>query len=1101
MRNAVFSFAIFVVATAVYAESNQVSYHGAAFVLKTVSEQTQTPTPSSTKEPGTLGRFHKELAAFSQASAQLPPKAAVAQWLALADKYFAIAEEAALHPSDEQMFAEYGTLTGARCLIAAVPPPVAWENLKEQVEALRIGEGPRGMRTVGLRLLVHSLTKDSAAQQDDIVRLDNLATKGNHRNVWNSAYAFEGLARAMTEVYPDPQESVLQFEHKVHWIEQLAAQNPASAGMQGNYHSLLNLNGGELEVPDLVTLAGPQQAEALLRRALVLPVTLRIPVGDDTIALARKLSVDLVDKLHAPQWSLCLGLDALPLYEAMDKRFAAHSDEASDSGKTASNDNASAVAMLETRAARLQMGMRDDFGQQAARSYYFLALIAAGRTKDAIAMVNELRPPGRTGEMSFPEEAIAALDRAGYNAPVYEFLHDALMADPNLPFWDQFIILAARVGKPDEALALVQQMAHRKDIDSSRQFDIRRHLVLALLAADRVDEGVAELREILRSVRVDITNTPSSLETGPVPSGTRDYDGQGEIMPQPDSEDRAEGMAERLVVLGQLLKRDDWIQDGLLAMKRAASNEEANATLTFVPFRTTIRFAKLLEESGRGPEAEAELSSALSRAVALDQQRLSKPGMYEYGNNAACQVLVELVGLYHRAGRHTDVLVLADTAPWWGATDMRQIMLESDTDGTPVSMSVADALADAGRKGEARQVINALLECKGGYDPAYKLLLQLGGDDVSATLDGLFHRDQFEERPLIWKANLLLKEGRLDEAEKVVRQAIRIDPTDGEEGPGDRLRAYAQLADILVARGRTNDAAVYSEAVKTVRMSEEADRYQKAGLLKRAVAMYEESLTHFADAYCVEARIGLRLMELGRHQEAEEHYRRAYELMPDSFGRMETHCFGCERVFGGQEVQSVAEKVFTQLVAKTPDKPQVHYLLGYLREEEGQYREALEAFRTAVKLDHDYINAWSHIQELRSHLQLTTEDRDAAAFNLLRLDPQRRHTSPALTEVSDLRALWTAVEEADKLQTPQSQTVYILSASKTESERIESKLPQDELRNLRLSRQMQEEGGMWGTQRLPAPGVVLAQHRILEAINSILDASVSQVAMESTSTY
>ena len=84
--------------------------------------------------------------------------------------------------------------------------------------------------------------------------------------------------------------------------------------------------------------------------------------------------------------------------------------------------------------------------------------------------------------------------------------------------------------------------------------------------------------------------------------------------------------------------------------------------------------------------------------------------------------------------------------------------------------------------------------------------------------------------------------------------------------------------------------------------------------------------------------------------------------MPESFGRVESHCFGCEGVFHGELAQNIAEKVFGELAAKTPDKPQVHYLLGYLREEQGRYQEALPELQKAVKLDPDYLNAWKHLE-------------------------------------------------------------------------------------------------------------------------------------------
>jgi tetratricopeptide (TPR) repeat protein len=178
-------------------------------------------------------------------------------------------------------------------------------------------------------------------------------------------------------------------------------------------------------------------------------------------------------------------------------------------------------------------------------------------------------------------------------------------------------------------------------------------------------------------------------------------------------------------------------------------------------------------------------------------------------------------------------------------------------------------------------------------------------------------------------------------------------------------------------------------AIKAIRLAEEADKYYSAGLLKRAIEMYEESLKLFADAYCIQSRLAIQLAELGRHEEAEAHYRRAYELMPDSFGRVESHCFGCERAFDGQRAQTLAEKVFTEFAAKQPNKPQVHYLLGYLRQEQGKAAEAMQHFQTAVKLDPEYLNAWQKIQSLADDVRLPAKEHDRIVLSILRLDPLR----------------------------------------------------------------------------------------------------------------
>src|SRR5205807_2349007 len=139
------------------------------------------------------------------------------------------------------------------------------------------------------------------------------------------------------------------------------------------------------------------------------------------------------------------------------------------------------------------------------------------------------------------------------------------------------------------------------------------------------------------------------------------------------------------------------------------------------------------------------------------------------------------------------------------------------------------------------------------------LLIELEPTNSVNRLDQLFARDAFEERPLIWKAHWLRTHGQFETAEEAARRAISIDPSDGEEGPGDRMRAYAELAEIRAARGDAKEAEFFRGAVAAIRESELADRFHAAGLLKRAVKMYEDSLKHFADAYCIQSRLAIQL--------------------------------------------------------------------------------------------------------------------------------------------------------------------------------------------------------------------------------------------------
>ena len=322
------------------------------------------------------------------------------------------------------------------------------------------------------------------------------------------------------------------------------------------------------------------------------------------------------------------------------------------------------------------------------------------------------------------------------------------------------------------------------------------------------------------------------------------------------------------------------------------------------------------------------------------------------------------------------MLALLEKAPWWGATDLLDLTDLYEN----LAPSAAKALHTKGRADQAVKILENHLQAHPGDDSAYRLLTDILGSQVIPWLDTLHALDRFEERPLIWKAALLTKAGSLDEAEATIRQALKIDPTDGEQQAGDRARAYAVLADILKAKGKTDDAAFFERVVASVHIAEKGDQFAEAGLLRKSLALYEEASTNFADAYCVQWRLAERLTAMGKIEEAKKHYEIAFERMPEQFGQVAQFCFGCEGVFTNQQSTSVAEEVLTRLAKTTPQKPQVHYLLGQLRESQGRKLEAYQHFHTAVELDPDYVDGLKALYSLRkdavsyTHLTLPTSD-------------------------------------------------------------------------------------------------------------------------------
>lgn len=946
---------------------------GADGFLQAVSAQLAASSSTNVTTTNATELFRADLKAFGQSSTSLTPVVAASQWLALVDRAASLQSRRGDSSASQLVTLEE--------VLSVLPPPASWSAIASAAYARPAGTGSTAMRNDGLRLLGAALTRDNARRDQELTNVQAFVRSGPS----DQAFMFSQIVNEMQEgafsASDNPDEILKKLEYQV-----------ASANADGS--------GPEVQVPDLVSEIGPAAAEKFLRHALVQPgVVLSFQSVNPTSRLAQKLALELIDQLKQPQWGLVNTVDATDLYEALDKKFNAK--PAPPSGVNFMPQ------MIQNETIE-----NEDGPESQAKAYYLLGLICAGRTTNAVEVAKKIVS---REQWNIPDEAFGQLIQAGYGDALDDFLYALLQQNPILPFWDAYIDTAAQAGTTGRMLALARQVAARTDLPEHNSADIKRVLFKALLAADQVDEGVQVMRELMAS------NAPRWRENA------------GEL-------------AVQVARIGVLTHHPEWISEGVDIARKSLAQPLADNN----PYNNTPEIAgalaKLLEEQGSDAEAEEVLVSAVAQQVKATQQQSQRfPGenFDFYGRTAALpQLMCDLALLYHQAGRSADVVALLEKSPYWGARDLHALLddaageedvnvqqLHGGSSAVPLPYLVASALTDVGRKSEALTVTHAFLQNSPGSDRGYELLLALDPTNALAQMDVLFARDQFEERPLIWKATILKQQGQLIEAEKTVRRAIAIDPSDGEEGRGDRMRAYAVLADIREARGDQKEAQFFREVVKAIRMSEDADQYFLAGLLKQAVAKYEDALNHFSDAYCIQSRLARQLAALGQNDAAAEHYRRAFELMPDSFGRVESHCFGCERAFSGPRAQNIAEQVFTQLAASRPDKPQVYYLLGYLHVEEERYDAARTNFETAVRLDPDYLNAWGKLNEVTEHVLIPASERDDIQINILRLDPQNRHSYPSFQYISDLNRLWDTVAEGNRHRPPAIGDLLALPAS------------------------------------------------------------------------
>jgi tetratricopeptide (TPR) repeat protein len=929
-----------------------------------------------------------DLESFKSTRAKLPADEAVDRWLKLYDRFWMLPPTLLMKATEFNPLRSEGKdkLTMGY-LVAAMPPPSTWDRLKERVLARPTSD--TSPQEAVLRLLVYYLSQDRTNLDKSLSELKASATLSGNRSKYLLLHLRADVQR---QAAGKGKETIVEAFDA--YLRSLQAERP-----EGRM---------TIQVPDLVSLSGEKRTEELILRAIAIPgISLRVPSGGKTLTLAKRLVREHVGDLIEPQWELVTGVEDTELYEVMAKRFP----DKSKNGQEPPD-------VFQTRDMYRYRPDREDTDRRRARINYILGLIAQTRVKEATEQAKRMET--EDFESSDFEKTWQSFEKMRYAPELFQFCKDLLTERPEFPLWNRCGIVASSTKESQTLITIVAAAAEKPNLSLDSRLGIRERQVEVLLAMDRVEEAVTLLREM---VKVDARQEPPQTQLSVARVKFK--------------------LLSRMCRLGKLLGRKELIRESeeiYLAHLREFGQQmkytflEAEARDTDSPMDTMIE--AFLE---RGEYAQAE-----KIVMAAIQSSLKAPELavlpVERDNAIASGMLSgffsRLADIYDRAGRYGDVLTLMEKAPWWGATDLVDLA-DKYKELPPI---VAKALHQAGRDPEALSILKGHLYGHPEDDAAYRILTDMTGPSIMSWLDELYTRDRFEERPLIWKAELLRQQGKLEEAEATVRQALKVDPTDGEQKAGDRARAYAVLAKILKAKGKAEDAAFFEGVVSSVRIAEKGDEFTKAGLIQRSLTLYEEAAKAFVDAYCVQWRLAERLSAMGNMGEAGKHYEIAFERMPEQFGQVASFCFGCEGVFTHEQSRGVAEQVLTRLSITSPQKPQVQFLLGQLREAQGRKAEAYRHFRKAVELDPNYLDAWKEAYRLRSDVFLIQAEMDEIALHMLRLDPMNRHASVSPGEITDLRGLWFIYEESGKSNVTVPTHLLTLTSSKENLEMLMKRL-------------------------------------------------------------
>lgn len=835
--------------------------------------------------------------------------------------------------------------TSYSMVIGALPSPESWPELVRQVELQGEEASDARLRNRELcrKALIYRLVNDQASLREVLREAEQNA---------------QDYLQKLNEKYPDgpPDEDQHWAEESldhIHELEEVVNPLWQVDRMKEAFAKPAQSDRVEVKVPDLVPLVGREEAAKLIEQGLLHPgVALTFNYGlfldppNETLALAMEIAKKNIDKLVRPTWALCHSIDSVELYERFQTLLPTSFISASE--------------------------------EERADNWYILGLVKQNRIDDAVKFIEDKAANHQDrgyARNRFSTElnyyAFGVMRREGKVQELQTFLRKMVDRYPDFHVENGLFHCVRELGGDEAAIKLIDELlvSGKGKNTAGNALAIRRAKIL--IDQGRIDEGVKALIELLDG------------GSGIYASDAVEFARLGKLIDRKDLTTRATTVAESLI---------------------SARNDVAN---------DASEFALFLREQGDFTKAEDILSKTLSNLVSKQRRDIERPPYSGYAPDSSLAFLLkQLAATYFDAKRYADVVDVLEQAPWWGMSDLAQdttgyLTYNVDHVGKPrdhLPYIAAESLSQVARTAEARKLAEAIVLQAPKHDPTWELLLKLAPDEFEKIAAKASKVDPYEDRPFIWLAKFHVQQGNLAKANAAIQKAIQLDPSDNDQPHGARLLAYAALAQIHRAQGKETDAKIYEEAVTAIRIAETADDLLNAGLQRRGVKRYDEALTHFADAYCIQSRLAIQKDSLGASADAEKHYQRAFELMPKSFGDFEIDCTGCGGIFYTKLAQDTAERVFKRLLEADPKNPRLHYLLGKL---EGASEKGIASLKKAVELDPDYLSAWNLLHSLDYFFPESEKSlREETVYALLRLDPQGRHTHPDLDQIQDLAKFW-----------------------------------------------------------------------------------------------
>jgi tetratricopeptide (TPR) repeat protein len=201
--------------------------------------------------------------------------------------------------------------------------------------------------------------------------------------------------------------------------------------------------------------------------------------------------------------------------------------------------------------------------------------------------------------------------------------------------------------------------------------------------------------------------------------------------------------------------------------------------------------------------------------------------------------------------------------------------------------------------------------------------------------------------------------GRSDEAEALYRQMVAQGAGLGEAARLPMATAHYNLAFLLRARGKLDEAVLHYGRAAALR-PDHARIYNNLGAtlealgrLGEAEASYRQALGLQADYANAHYNLGNTLKAQGRLEDAAPHYRRAVALTPDDADAHNNLAIALHEL--GQRDEAATH--YRRALALRPDQPRGHSNFGNLLRDRGEIGQAVAHYRQALALDPAYADA------------------------------------------------------------------------------------------------------------------------------------------------